>query len=518
MAEMRDLLRLDLQGADLDTLCEAARRLGFEASYGRAKQASEELLPVPFIAHIEDGGIGHFVVVHQIRWGHAIIADPASGLMRLTIPEFQKRWSRCVILLRPVKPFPKRKSVKTSPMRHLLRTAAMDGRLLGGLTLTSVLGTALSLVAPLAFMYLMKPGGRTDRTLLGFALLAALFSRLTATLIRELITHRYNQTFDFSVGTMYLTNVIALPLREIECRSAGDFYSRLLEICRIRTAITTSILNFAISCLTYLVCLCILVRTNLLLATICLAGTPLAWWILNRSSQRIAELQHDLQCRISASASASVEALSCMRAIKGMCGESSILERLTIRYSAAQGAAHSRDFRAGLINILIAGSSGITMIVLLLAGFALIDRGTINLSLLFICTTLTGLIWSTLEGGVPAVVSIREALESLGRIEDIVAVSRKAATVNPEPKPSVSSVKSVQELRLEQISYAYRNEPVLAGVSTRFKQGELIAVLGESGSGKSTLACVLAGLFSPDSGAILADGFIATPEFLRAPE
>jgi ABC-type bacteriocin/lantibiotic exporter with double-glycine peptidase domain len=155
------------------------------------------------------------------------------------------------------------------------------------------------------------------------------------------------------------------------------------------------------------------------------------------------------------------------------------------------------------------------MIALLLAGFALVDRGDLNLSMLYICTTLTGLIWSTLEGGMPAVVSIREALESLGRIEDIMHLSLTMEPISRGPKILPSSTMNIQELSFEKISYAYRNSPILAGISAKFRQGEMVALLGESGCGKSTLACVIAGLFAPDSGAILIDGAVVSTSFLR---
>jgi putative ABC transport system ATP-binding protein len=49
--------------------------------------------------------------------------------------------------------------------------------------------------------------------------------------------------------------------------------------------------------------------------------------------------------------------------------------------------------------------------------------------------------------------------------------------------------------------------PVLQGLSTEVKTGEVVAILGQSGSGKSTLLALLAGLDFPDGGFLELDGY-----------
>lgn len=72
-------------------------------------------------------------------------------------------------------------------------------------------------------------------------------------------------------------------------------------------------------------------------------------------------------------------------------------------------------------------------------------------------------------------------------------------------------------LRAEQISLAYQNNKgkkhtVLRGLDIDLKRGELLTILGPSGAGKSSLLRVLAGLQSPQTGAVfLADERITCP-------
>jgi ABC-type nitrate/sulfonate/bicarbonate transport system ATPase subunit len=68
----------------------------------------------------------------------------------------------------------------------------------------------------------------------------------------------------------------------------------------------------------------------------------------------------------------------------------------------------------------------------------------------------------------------------------------------------------VADLRLDRLTKAYGDLPVLDGVSLTVASGELVAVVGPSGCGKSTLFDVVAGLERPDTGRVLVDGADAT--------
>ena len=75
---------------------------------------------------------------------------------------------------------------------------------------------------------------------------------------------------------------------------------------------------------------------------------------------------------------------------------------------------------------------------------------------------------------------------------------------------SEGSLSFDQDIRLENISYAYSSEgrksQVLRNVSFHIKKGEAIGLVGPSGAGKTTLVNVLLGLLRPQDGRLLIDG------------
>lgn len=60
-------------------------------------------------------------------------------------------------------------------------------------------------------------------------------------------------------------------------------------------------------------------------------------------------------------------------------------------------------------------------------------------------------------------------------------------------------------VRVENLHFSYKDDPVLNGINLNIKAGEKIALVGASGGGKSTLAQTLIGLYPPNRGMIYFD-------------
>lgn len=60
-------------------------------------------------------------------------------------------------------------------------------------------------------------------------------------------------------------------------------------------------------------------------------------------------------------------------------------------------------------------------------------------------------------------------------------------------------------LSLEDVTFGYGDNAVLDTISLAFRSGEFVAIVGPNGCGKSTLLKIMAGLLSPDHGAIKLD-------------
>lgn len=73
--------------------------------------------------------------------------------------------------------------------------------------------------------------------------------------------------------------------------------------------------------------------------------------------------------------------------------------------------------------------------------------------------------------------------------------------------PEQQQTPNSQEIRFEQVSYAYRaDHPVVSKVSFTLEPGKVTAIVGSSGAGKSTLARLMLRFFDPDEGCITLGG------------
>lgn len=83
---------------------------------------------------------------------------------------------------------------------------------------------------------------------------------------------------------------------------------------------------------------------------------------------------------------------------------------------------------------------------------------------------------------------------------------------------ALQSVEVSSGLRVEGLEKAYRKKVVIRGVSMSLDRGEVVALLGPNGSGKTTTFYAIAGLITPERGAVRIDGRDVTymPMYRRA--
>jgi subfamily B ATP-binding cassette protein MsbA len=75
-----------------------------------------------------------------------------------------------------------------------------------------------------------------------------------------------------------------------------------------------------------------------------------------------------------------------------------------------------------------------------------------------------------------------------------------------EPDADAAVPDRVDRVALEDVTFAYDDEPVLEEVSFAVERGEFVALVGQSGAGKSTVVSLLARFYEPDEGRIVVDG------------
>ncbi len=97
----------------------------------------------------------------------------------------------------------------------------------------------------------------------------------------------------------------------------------------------------------------------------------------------------------------------------------------------------------------------------------------------------------------------------VARLGELLRTPAEAGIVDPEP---TGLHQTGARIELKNVTVKLGGVPVLNDVSVQLAPGARVAVVGASGAGKSTLLALLLGWLQPDSGELLVDGAVASPE------
>jgi ABC-type multidrug transport system fused ATPase/permease subunit len=144
----------------------------------------------------------------------------------------------------------------------------------------------------------------------------------------------------------------------------------------------------------------------------------------------------------------------------------------------------------------------VATVMVLFAGAKLIDGGSLEIGTLIAAVGMLQLVFQPLQ----------ELSELYGQVQAASAAMTKISTVLDAERditdragaPEIGRIDG--HLQLDNIVFAYGDEPVIHGISIDVPEGGCVALVGESGGGKSTTAKLIARFYDPLEGSVRIDG------------
>lgn len=122
---------------------------------------------------------------------------------------------------------------------------------------------------------------------------------------------------------------------------------------------------------------------------------------------------------------------------------------------------------------------------------------------LLIFMTYMGYLLGPIEGLVKQITSRYQKIVDVGRVYEVLSDHEGIENLRKDRMipPNIKGV-----IDFQNVSYAYRGEPVFTDLNLHINDKEKVAIIGPSGGGKSTILKLLPLFITPESGRILIDG------------
>lgn len=450
------------------------------------------------------------------------IADPARGLLRLNLEEFENKWiskgptaigEGLALILEPSTGFYNLEGENSSNITigKLLRYLVGYKRLILQLFLGMLISSGLSLILPFLTQAVVDFGiGGENLSFINLILIsqmAVMCGSAAVDFIRSWILLHISTRLNLTILSEFLAKLMKLPISFFEAKRLGDVIQRIGDHKRIETFLTGQALSVLFSCVNLLIFGFVLAYYHSSIFTVALSSSLIYtfWIVIFLGKRRHLDFgRFDISSR---SQSLMVELIQGIRDIKLAGAETSKRwewERVQIKSFkwSVKSLSISQWQQAGTIII----NQSKNIFITFLAARAVIN-GDLSIGGLVSVQYIIGQFNAPIEQFLGFIQSWQDAKISVERLNEVH--QQNDEEIDKNLRQTWDSSKSII---IQDLSYAYPgagNELVLEQINCVIPAGKTTAIVGMSGSGKSTLLKILLRFYEPQSGNIfLEEGHI----------
>jgi ATP-binding cassette subfamily B protein len=514
---LRMLCNISRDGVSLLGITEAAEQIGMRSLTVRLPwERLRDEVPLPCIAHWEQN---HFVVVYKIKRNKVYVADPGRGRMVYSAEEFLQGWL----------PYSSSPSIddegilmllETSPSFHEI-TPPKEGerpgigfffnylrphrRLMGQLGIGMTVGLLLDLLFPFLTQSVVDYGiGNLDLNLITLLLAGQLMlaaGSTTIDILRSWILLHAGARISTSLVADFLHKLLRLPLSFFDTRTAGDIMQRINDHDRIKRFLTSSSINMAFGCLSFLVFGVVLAFYNWTLLAVFVATSVLTvgWLVVFMKQRRM--LDHKRFTLTARERDKFVEIVGGVQEIK--------LQGMERAKRWEWEDLSVQNFRISMRGLTLKNVQSIglmflgqlrNILITFLSARAVIS-GDMTLGMMLGAQYIVGQLNAPVHDLLDFIHDAQDARMSLERMGEIWAVKDEEDTSHVGLRVFPQS----RTLTISDLSFRYPGagqKAVLDQVNMVIPEGSVTAIVGPSGSGKTTMLKMLLGLHPPGRGNI----------------
>ncbi len=555
LAEFRSLIRTNKNGSTVWGIVQGLNKVGFHAEglLGNWNELFQGLrsgtLHTPFIARVIKGEVlEHFVVVYQVTNRQILLADPAVGLVKISLEQFIQMWTGHIITAEKTESFRTANRTKHSILQWFELVLAQKHLLVISIVLSivisiiTIMGASLFYIAiehlaldepnivgniefeedkhehnPESEYAILSSTEKTNSTVewvddwsfsqsmdyiiedvdLAFAFILFMYILKAIVLVLRGKALAYlSQKVECSILIKSYGKLLDLPIEFFEAHSTGEIMSRFENISDICGAISGGVLTIVLDSVMVIATGVILFVLNAELFFISI-GIILTYLLvmvffhnpISKSGQETMGAHAEITSLIKQS----IDGIIPIKAFASYESKKDHVYKKYESYTKLKVKVSTLETLQGSVASLIAAGG---LVIILWTGIKACDSGNLELSILIMFYSILQSFFTSVTNLVMLQADIQTAIISADRLNDIMMCQS-------DNESGIRESVNNGHIRLNDVCFRHGGGALLFDrLNVEIMQGERIAILGESGSGKSTLAKLIFGIYKPESGLI----------------
>ncbi len=488
---LNEKLKTNLEGTTAYHMILTLEELGFKAQGMKLKTLTKT--EIPFIANvIIENSYKHFLVVYKVNDQYVLVADPASGIKKMTLAEFYQIWTGVNILMYPIKPILREQ--KISCFKFIIKLIIPHKLKFIKLFFLSLGLTFISLMGSFMFQSLIDHQQIAKQWFSIFALIFTLKILIDYGRNKALI--KLSCILDYQLTAGAFQDLLTLPYEYYHNHTSGEIISKINDLAVVRDMISKVALSLFIDLPLSIFSALLLWHLSHQLFIIVLIVLILYILILLIFRKKLTKSIKTAQTRKAEVNSYMVECIKGFETVKGLCIADKMQKLFTIHYRKLLESNYklsqltNRQFLAkNFVNMV--GQLGI-----MFGGIILVNQGLLSLGTLITYNVLVSLFLDPIRNIIDLDFEIKEALSALRRVLALF-----------EGKHEKWGQALTGKIEFKNLNFSFDNvNYILKNVNLTIEEGTKVLITGPSGSGKSTLVKILKGYYPEYTGQLLMAG------------
>lgn len=501
--DLRARCGVSTEGSSLQALSDTAEQVGFTTRGLRATYDGLLKSSLPSICFWKNN---HFVVLYEICKTHAVIGDPAEGILTVSKEDFVANFSHHALELGATKQLELAPSMK-NPMSSLLPLLHPYRAQVRDIMLAGLIFQVLSVFTPFFTQSIVdRVLVHQDVSLLNVLLVGMLLVtgfQLAISFVRGILLSALSTKVSHELFSEFFRKLFRLPLKFFEDRSTGDIIARFSENSTIGAFLSGASITTLLDGGMALIYIVVLFVYNWLFGVTTLTYLCVLAVLTVVYTPFINSYNRETFKRNSTNDSLILEALSGVEIIKAAAAENQI----RWKWDLALVDKLNVLFRQGLF---LDGYNTATELVhlcgrilLMWVGAHLVISGKFTVGQYMAANMLASMTIDPLMRIISMWNQLQAVRVSVERLNDVMDSVPEHLNVDGPTHSAVTS------LEFRKVTFRYNDHAqtnTLLNVSFNVRPGQFVALVGRSGCGKTTLARLIQCLYPPTSGGIFVNG------------